>query len=160
MVHAPGERCPCSERLLGSVSQAMASYKGTVVDLGCGNLAPRIDVEFFHPTDESKTPVRAPLIVDTGATKTIVVQEVLEALGLPVEGVTLVTRSTPDGGQVQEELNRYFIGIRHSDLGPMTQRIEVVPGTVLGAACLLGTDFLTAAAFHYDGPDGCFVLTW
>lgn len=102
------------------------------------------------------TPVQALAMIDTGATRTIVREDIVRQLGLNPVGLTLI--STPSSTNVQccEYLMRLLFAHR------------VVVETVVIAAplqgqhiqCLIGQDVLRHGVFIYTGYDNAFTLSF
>lgn len=100
------------------------------------------------------TPVRVKMMIDTGATGTVLSQGVVAPLGLNPVGVTPISTPSSQG----HPCNRYFVRMSlQNGLVLEHSIIEApMPGQNIGG--LIGRDILSVCTFIYIGYAGVFSL--
>jgi predicted aspartyl protease len=116
---------------------------------------PRLEVKLTD-TAASSPPVAVEALVDTGATVTVVANDVLRRLGLNPVGTALV--HTPSSSNVR--CYKYLVRLAL----PNNVDLETVAiGTPLRGQhiqCLIGRDLLSRAVFVYTGQTNTFTLSF
>lgn len=128
---------------------------------------PRLDVEVSVTTERAQEivkrsdPVPRPQIghalLDTGATRTCVDIEAINALQVPA--VDQVQVMTPSGSEIQT-----IHPVRLAFLGTGLGAVETIPVLASklagqGILALIGRDILARCVLVYNGPGGFFTLT-
>ncbi|MDR1305539.1 MAG: retropepsin-like domain-containing protein [Verrucomicrobiales bacterium] len=107
-------------------------------------------------------PVSISLLIDTGASCTVVNEAALKPLGLPPRGATLIR--TPSTGQNPTARNTYDISLRltHADGGRFFNSVLVVATDFHGQNLdgLLGRDVLEKCLLVYNGEHKMFALSF
>jgi len=128
---------------------------GPIVEVGL-TVGSIIEEVLAREHQNPPTPVQATAMIDTGATRTVVREEVVRELGLNPVGLTLI--NTPSSTNV--ECWEYLIRI----LFPYRVVIEsvaiAVPLQGQHIQCLIGRDVLRHGVFIYTGYDNTFTLSF
>lgn len=104
------------------------------------------------------SPLVAPVLLDTGATKTCVDEDILKALGLPAVGRAAV--STPSG---KSTLLLYPVKLEFPGTPLRPLEFSSVIGASLkeqGIGVLIGRDILSDCILIWNGPAGHFSISF
>jgi Aspartyl protease len=133
---------------------------GPLIDIFVGVSAPR-QAALQKANLPMPPPVQARLMVDTGASHTVIDPQILNQLNLSPTGVTFV--HTPSTGGVAQQVQQYDVGlsIAHPNITRYFHALAVSACQlkVQGFDGLLGRDVLRECLFLYTGPDNVFILS-
>jgi len=106
-------------------------------------------------------PVQVKALVDTGASRTVVEESKLTALGLTPTGEKDVHTASTGKNPVKRNLYKVEVSLAEAVTGKLADNLEVAAVddlSGLGVEALLGRDVLRTIHFQYNGPNGEFTL--
>jgi len=98
-------------------------------------------IEFSLPSENKKCKVNG--IWDTGATITVINQNIIDNLGLQPIGIEFVNTSN----EKNVKTNSYFVDIYIHDGKVRVQNVKVLLGNIANFDCLIGMDIITLGDF-------------
>jgi hypothetical protein len=134
---------------------------GPIIDVTIGVSHPR-ELQLRQFQEVVPVPLKLRALIDTGASCSLVTQNVVRWLHLPVRGVTPLR--TPSTGETPHEASVYEVSLAISLSDDQFRRYGVVPviahNSVIqpGVEALLGRDILQHALFTYNGAGKTFLL--
>jgi hypothetical protein len=135
---------------------------GPLIDVFVGVSGPRSNA-LTSAGQTVPQPVRARLLVDTGASQTVIDKSALQKLGLTPTGVAQI--HTPSTQGVPHQVNEYdvFLGIPgQTTLAHLSTSLAVLDGDfdAQGIEGLLGRDILSNVHMTYCGTVNWFMMSF
>lgn len=105
---------------------------------------------------------RVEMIIDTGASCTVIEESVLQSLGLTPTGTTQILTPSTQGTPMSCPIYDVLLGVHHAKYSLMLGTVPVVASDFRGQGIqgLIGRDVLQECLFVYDGAAGTFTLAF
>ena len=107
-------------------------------------------------------PVRARMIVDTGASGTVIAESILHSLALTPTGTAEILTPSTRGTPVTCDTYDVLLAIEHAKYPLILGTAPIIASDFSGQAIdgLIGRDVLQECLFIYDGVSGTFSLAF